>query len=222
MIKVIIADDHNVVRQGIYRLLDDDEEIKVLGEAASGEEAIQLTEELNPDVLVLDYAMPRLSGIDTVAHIRAKGLKTQVVILSMHDDATLARQALQQGAVGYVAKQAVAGELLAAVKAASRRSVYLSSSVAEALLATETEPIQDIKERLSPRERRVVQLVSEGLTTQAIAHSLGVSVKTIEKQRRNAMNKLGVENVAQLVKLSIQLGLVAPDVGTIKSVGSPM
>lgn len=209
MIRVVIADDHHLVRQGIVRLLDSAGDLEVVGEANDGREALDLIRSLQPDVLVLDITMPNVDGMDVLAEIATMSKKPQVVILSMHADPALIRQALRAGALGYVVKQSVADELLAAVRAARNGSMFLSAGVAS-VMATDvfTDPVQNRLDRLSPREREVVKYIVEGFSTREIADNLRTSVKTVEKQRRDAMRKLEVDNLASLVRVSLELGLV--------------
>lgn len=209
MIRVVIADDHHLVRQGIVQLLDGTGDLEVVGEADNGQDAIGLVESLRPDVLVLDIAMPQLDGLDTLAEIGGMDLKPQIVILSMHAEPGLIRQALKAGALGYVVKQSVADELLAAVRAVNNGSMFLSAGIAGIIVSDVfAKRPQTLLDRLSPREREVVQHVVEGYSTREIAEVLRTSVKTVEKQRRDAMRKLQVDNVASLVRVSLELGLV--------------
>ncbi len=209
MIRVVLAEDHHLVRQGACRLLEDGGDIQVVGEADNGRDAIKLCQLLRPDVLVLDIAMPQLDGLGVLAELNAMELKSHVVILSMHGDADIVRRALRAGALGYVLKQSVASELLAAVRAASGGSLYLSSGVAQMVkqgLSTDG-PVSRL-ELLSPRERLVVERIVQGYSTKEIADSMHTSIKTVEKQRRDAMRKLEVGNTASLVRVCLELGLV--------------
>jgi len=208
MIRVIVADDHHLVREGICRLLDGAGDIQVVGEADDGSEAIELFRRLQPDVLVLDIAMPKLGGLEAVKELRRGDACAQVVILSMHSDASLVRRALEEGALGFVLKQSVSQELRAAIQAASRGCMYLSPEVSQivrhqVLARRPSNPL----DRLSPRETEVVRLIVEGWSTKEIANRLRTSVKTVEKQRRDAMRKLEVDNVASLVRVSLASGL---------------
>lgn len=212
-IRVVVADDHHLVRQGIRALLEKTDDIKVVGEAADGQEAVELVERLVPDVLVLDIAMPRMDGNQAIRRVRALGLVTQVVILSMYSDETLVRQALGNGAKGYLLKQSVTEELLLAVRAASRGEIYLSPAVSRSVvtgfltLQTDTDGSNPFG-RLTPREREVLQLISEGHTNKAIAQILKVSAKTVEKHRANLMSKLNVHDLAGLMRTAIKHGLI--------------
>ena len=210
MIRIVVAEDHRLVREGICRLLEDAEDMKVVGQASNGADALKLAEMLHPDVLVLDISMPRMDGLEALAQVSALRPKPQVLMLSVHADVGMLQQALQAGALGYVLKEAAADELLAAIRAVARGSMYLGNGIsqfpARALLAQRP---QNALGRLSPRELEVVKKIVEGLSTREIAAILGSSVKTVEKQRRDAMRKLEVENVASLVRVSLELGLKA-------------
>jgi len=216
MIRVIVADDHHLVRQGICALLEKADDIKVVGEAADGHEAIELVERLVPDVLVMDIAMPRLDGVQATERVRTLDVATQVVILSMYADKTLVRRVLQSGARGYLLKRSVMEELLLAVRAASQGETYLNPEIFKPILngflafhAGAEEP--ELVDRLTPREREVLQLIAEGHTNNAIAQTLQVSVKTVEKHRSNLMSKLDVHDVAGLVRVAVKHGLVFLD-----------
>ena len=209
MIRVIAVEDHHLVRQGICRLLQDAGDIQVVGEADNGRAALTLIDLLHPDVVVLDISMPQLNGIETLTQIRALRSQPHVVMLSMYAEAETVRQALRGGALGYVLKQAVADELLAAVRAASNGSVYVSSGVSHILTGDFfAERSHNRLDRLSPREREVVKRIVAGQSMREIAESLHTSIKTVEKQRRDAMRKLEVDNLASLVRVSLELGLV--------------
>ncbi len=213
MIRVIVADDHHLVRQGIRALLEKADDIEVVGEAADGQEAIELVQRLAPDVLVLDIAMPRLNGTQTTARVRALGVATQVVILSMHSDETLVREALRNGARGYLLKRSVTEELLLAVRAASRNEIYLSPAISQ-LIVGDFLTLQAVKsgfDLLTLREREVLKLIAEGHTNRAIAQMMQVSVKTVEKHRDSLMSKLDVHDVAGLTRIAIKHGLVFLD-----------
>jgi DNA-binding NarL/FixJ family response regulator len=216
MIRAVIADDHHLVRQGIRALLEKAGDIEVVGEAADGQQAIELVQHLLPVVLVIDIAMPRLNGVEAVARIRALGVKTRALILSMYSDETLVRQALRNGASGYLLKRAISEELLLAVRAVSRGETFLSPEVSGPLLAKLLDGQPDSADadplsRLTPREREVLQLVAEGNTNGEIAQSLNLSEKTVEKHRASLMAKLCLHETAGLVRAAIRLGLIRLD-----------
>lgn len=209
-IRILVAEDHHLVRQGIIKLLESANDLEVVGEAGDGAQAILLAKSLCPDVIILDITMPKVDGFEALAEIRAIDPRPQVVILSMHADPGMIRQALQGGALGYVIKQSVADELIAAVRAARNGSIYLSSGISGVITNSFfAESHHTLLDRLSPREREVVRGIVEGHSTRQIAESLHTSVKTVEKQRRDAMRKLEVDNLASLVRISLELGLVA-------------
>lgn len=215
MIRVIIADDHYLVRQGIKALLEKKaEDIEVVGEAENGEQAMELVVRLSPDVLLMDIAMPRLSGIQAAEQVRALGGDTKVVILSMYYDETLVRQALRHGAAGYVLKSSLTEELLLAIRSASAGEIYLSPSVGSIVADMLSQPDSmesSAFDRLSRREREVLRLIGEGYTNNRMAQAMNISVKTVQKHRTNLMSKLQVHDVAGLVRIAIKHGLIFLD-----------
>ncbi len=212
MIRLALADDHHLVRQGICALLEKAPDIQVVGQAEDGMAALELVRRTPPDILVADVAMPRLSGIQTLERISALGVRTRVIMLSMYSDETLVRQALQFGAAGYLLKRSVSEELLLAVRAAARGETYLSPAVShvavDALRQGKRPDDGGLLERLSPRERQVLQLVAEGRSNGEIARTLGVSKKTVEKHRASLVGKLGVRDLAGLIRLALKEGLI--------------
>ncbi len=216
MIRLVIAEDHHLVRQGIRALLEKAVGVEVVGEAADGHEAVELVNRLLPDVLVVDIAMPGLNGLEAVSRLRALGVKTRALILSMYEDEALVRQALRRGARGYLLKRSITEELLLAVRAVSRGEVFLCPEVSGALLedflAAPAEPEEaDALQRLTSREREVLQLIAEGHTNGAIAERLHLSQKTVEKHRGNLMAKLRLHDVPALVRFAVKHGLVSVD-----------
>lgn len=212
-IRVLLADDHAIVREGIRLCLDGMGDIEVVGEAGDGHEAVRLVGQLTPDVAVIDVSMPRLNGIETLRQIKRDHARTAVVMLSMHDNEAYVVQALQSGASGYVLKRTAATELASAIRAAHSGEVYLHPSVAKRVV---TDYLQRIgpdeisgapHERLTPREREVLQLAAEGMTTREIAEHLVVSTKTAEHHRASAMAKLNLHSQTELVKYAIRTGL---------------
>jgi DNA-binding NarL/FixJ family response regulator len=187
-------------------------DIEVLGEASNGQEALQLARQLKPDVLVMDIMMPRLNGNQVLDELKALDLPTRVVILSMYFDETLVRQALRNGARGYVLKQAASDEMILAVRAAALNEMYLSPPVLrilvnETVLREESSPF----ERLTAREKEVLKLIAEGHSNQEIAEVLVISAKTVEKHRANVLAKLGVHDLAGLIRIAIKYGLISLD-----------
>jgi DNA-binding NarL/FixJ family response regulator len=215
MIRVIVADDHNLVREGICALLEKAGGFEIVGEAEEGREAVEMTQRLNPDVVVMDIAMPRLNGIQAAEQIRALGLPTKIVILSMYSDEVLVRQALQHGARGFLLKGSFKEELLLAVQAVHRGATYLSPAVSETILSDVAYPAANppahLSIQLTPREHEVLQLISEGHTNAEIAESLEVSIKTIERHRTSLMAKLDVRNVVELIRVALKYRLIVFD-----------
>ena len=216
MIRVVIADDHNLVRQGIRALLEKEDYIQVIGEAATGHEAISLVESLKPDVVVMDIVMPRMDGAQATERILALDTPTAVIILSMHSDTILAQQLLRQGIKGYLLKDSIAEELPLAIRFASQGRVYLSPAISDSVLTNlmmpQPEEIpESLGDLLTPREREVLQLITEGYTNSAIAEALTISVKTVEKHRANLMAKLDVHDLPTLIRVAIKQGLIFTD-----------
>lgn len=216
MIHVVLADDHHLVRQGIRALLVQAGDIEVVGEAEDGQTAVELAQRLAPDVVVMDIGMPRMNGVAAIAQIHSLRLPTQMLILSMYSDEILVRQALRNGARGYLLKRSVVEELLLAVRAVHRGETYLSPGISNAILAdflahqggtVET----SLFDRLSPRERQVLQLVAEGRTNHEIAEMLQIAVKTVEKHRASLMAKLQVQDLAGLFRKAMRHGLIVFD-----------
>lgn len=215
MIRIIIAEDHHLVREGIRALLEKAGDIDVVGEAVDGQEAVALTQRLTPDVLLMDIAMPRLNGILAAEQLRDAGVTTSIVILSMYSDELLVRQALQNGAKGFLPKGSVSDELLFAVRAASRGAIYLSPSISSTVLSD-----QSLSGRskaggktgsLTPRERETLLLIGKGHTNNQIAQHMGVSIKTVERHRTHLMQKLNVRNLVELIRVALKQGLIPLD-----------
>ena len=204
-ITVLLADDHALVRRGFRRILEDDPAIEVVGEASNGEEAIRLFGELKPKVVVMDAAMPGTGGLAATRTILQSAPDATVLMLSMHSEETLVRQAMAAGARGYILKNAVDLDLAAAVKRAAAGETVLDPGVVRpAPLAGER------ARRLTPRETEVLQLICNGLSNREIAAQLDLSVNTVAVHRANIMNALGVHKTAELVVYALQNGLVNP------------
>jgi DNA-binding NarL/FixJ family response regulator len=215
MIRVVIAEDHNLVRQGIRALLEQSGEVNVVGEAATGEQALQLVEKHKPDVVVMDLAMPRMDGAQAAERILALHLPTQVIILSMHADTTMVQQLLRRGVKGYLLKDVVTEELMLAVRSVSQGKLFLSPTISDSVMTLLLSPpdatADSTGELLTPREREVLQLVAEGHTNSGVAEILSISVKTVEKHRANVMSKLEVNDLASLMREGIKQGLILLD-----------
>jgi two-component system response regulator NreC len=209
-IRILLADDHAVLRAGLRALLAAQADLEVVGEASDGREAIRLTQSLRPDVVVMDIGMPGVSGIDATALIKHDLPAAKVLILSMHDDRGYLRQVLRAGASGYVLKRAAATELLAAIRAAARGEVFLDPALAKALVDEVVEPKTAGSEipALSDREREVLRLIAHGHTNQQVADRLCIGVKSVETYKARLMEKLGLKGRAELVRHALQHGLL--------------
>jgi two-component system response regulator NreC len=215
VIRVLLADDHTIVREGVRLCLEAMGDIAVVAEAGDGQEAVTLATRLRPDVAVVDLTMPRLNGVDAIRQIKRDMPDTEVVVLSVHDSEAYVVQALRAGAAGYVLKRNAATELAAAIRAAHAGQVYLHPSVARRVIddylsriRASEDVISEPHERLTPREREVLQLAAEGHSTRAIAGLLCISTKTVEHHRASVMTKLGLHGQTELVKYAIRAGLV--------------
>lgn len=213
-IRVVLADDHAIVREGVRLCLQGMGDIDVVGEAEDGLEAVRLVGQLAPDVAVLDVTMPRLNGIEALRQIRRDHAGTAVVLLSMHDNEAYVTQALRAGAAGYVLKRTAATELGRAIRAARNGDVYLDPGITRRVVADYVQRLDDRsaepgpQDRLTAREREVLQLAAEGNTIRQVAEALVVSAKTAEHHRASAMAKLGLRNQTELVKYAIRTGLI--------------
>lgn len=203
-ITVLLADDHALVRRGFRRLLEDDSSIVVVGEASHGEEAVRLATELTPRVVVMDAAMPGMSGLAATRAIRACAPDAVILMLSMHSEETLVRQAMEAGARGYILKNALDLDLAAAVKRVAAGETVLDPGVVRPA------PLAGERTGLTARELEVLQLICKGLSNRAIAAQLNLSVNTVAVHRANIMNTLGVHKTAELVAYAMKNGLVNP------------
>lgn len=210
MIRVIVADDHHLVRQGIRALLEKAGDMEVVAEAEDGLATVEQVTRLKPDVVLVDVAMPGLNGVEVARRLQEKNSGTRVVILSVHSDPALVRQAIRHGASGYLLKRALTEQLLLAVRSASQGETFLSPEVAVHFEPdTPARAVEvDALHVLSPREREVLQLIAEGNTNKRIAQKLTVSEKTVEKHRANLMVKLKLHDVTGLVRFAIQHRLI--------------
>lgn len=216
MIRVVIADAHHIMREGLRALLERTDDIQVIGEAEDGLQACELVEQLTPDVLVMDLEMPRLNGLEIAARLRAQSASAQSVILSTHSDSMSVRQALRNGVCGYLLKRSVAEELPLAIRAASRKEIYLTPSVSgpliEGLINGESGvSSQQGFDALTSREREVLQLIAEGKTQNEIARALQLSLKSVKKYCADLTAKLNVRETAGLVRIAVQHHLVSLD-----------
>jgi len=210
MTRVLLADDHKILRQGLRTLLEQEKDIQIVGEADNGRLSVKLASELVPDVVIMDVAMPDLNGIDATRRITEADPRARVVALSMHSDGRYVRGMLQAGARGYILKDCAAEELTRAIRTVMRNQVYVSPGVTGTIVndyvrqlsAAAAEPAT-----LSHREREVLQLLAEGGSTVNIAAELHLSAKTIETHRKHIMDKLGLRSIAELTKYAIREGI---------------
>jgi DNA-binding NarL/FixJ family response regulator len=217
-VKVILVDDHSLVRAGIRSLLLNIPGVEVIGEADNGREAIKLIDELNPDLVLLDIAMPELNGLEVVARISKEFSDTKVIILSMHTNEEYVVQALRSGACGYLLKDAAPNELEIAVNAVIRGETYLSPAISKHVVdnylkrisnvSSDKDLSPDIFTQLTSRQREILQLIAEGNSTKEIANKLNVSIKTVETHRMQLMDRIGIHDVAGLVRYAIRVGII--------------
>jgi len=214
--RILLADDHAVLRSGLRLLLTSQNEFEVVGEASTGTEALTLAEQLQPDLILLDLSMPALGGLDALPALRKLVPSARILILTMHDDPQYLRQALKHGASGYVLKKAADAELLSAMRSVLRGEVYVHPSMTRVLLedmlpGSQSGDKEDSWDSLSDRERAVLKMVALGHTSAEIAEQLNLSAKTVETYRGRGMEKLGLRTRAALVKFALQEGLIKRD-----------
>jgi len=207
-IRIVLADDHSVVRQGFRRILEAQSDMEIVGEASNGREALEQAALLTPDVVVMDVAMPELNGIEATRRMKEATPHSRVLALSMHKDSVYVREILRAGAKGYLLKDAVDEDLIAAVRAVSRGEGYLSPGVADAVLTDYRQHVSDPIDLLTTREREVLQLIAEGKTNKEIATLLNLSVYTVDAHRGRIMEKLNLHSTGELVRFAIRKGLV--------------
>jgi DNA-binding NarL/FixJ family response regulator len=207
-IHILLADDHAVVRQGFKMILAAQADMEIVGEAGNGREALDLAGQLQPDVIVMDVAMPELNGIEATRRIADVSPRSRVLALSMHKDSVYVREILRAGARGYLLKDSIASDLLAAVRAIARGEGYLSPGVSDAVLNDYRRHVTDPIDLLSSREREVLQMIAEGKTNKDIATVLNLSVYTVDAHRGHIMEKLNLHSVTDLVRFAVRCGLV--------------
>lgn len=207
-IHILLADDHAVVRQGFKMILAAQADMEIVGEAGNGREALDLAGQLQPDVIVMDVAMPELNGIEATRRVAGLSPRSRVLALSMHKDSVYVREILRAGARGYLLKDAIASDLLAAVRAVARGEGYLSPGVSDAVLNDYRRHVTDPIDLLSSREREVLQMIAEGKTNKEIATVLNLSVYTVDAHRGRIMEKLNLHSVTDLVRFAVRCGLV--------------
>ena len=213
MTRVLLADDHKILRQGLRTLLEQEKDIQIVGEADNGRSSVKLTGELAPDVVIMDVAMPDLNGIDATRRITEADPRTRVLALSMHSDGRYVKGMLQAGARGYILKDCAAEELTHAIRTVMAGQVYVSPGVTGTIVNDYVRQLTAADEPaiLTRREREVLQLLAEGGSTANIAAGLNLSVKTIETHRKRIMDKLDLRSIAELTKYAIREGITTVD-----------
>jgi DNA-binding NarL/FixJ family response regulator len=204
-IRLLLADDHVMFAQGLQSLLQD--EFELLGRVENGQELVDATLSLKPDVILVDISMPVLNGFDAVRQIRARSVEPKIIFLTMHDDATLLAEAFRCGASGYILKQAAGEELVDAIRKVADGNNYVSPLVTN--LPAEPLRVQTQKTTITPRQREVLELISRGLTMKEVASQLNISTRTAESHKYEMMQTLGVESTAELIRYSLRLGLIS-------------
>jgi len=215
-VRILIADDHTLVRQGFLVLLKSQPDFQVVGEAGDGQEVTKLAGKLSPDVVVLDIGMPFLNGIDAARQIKKENPKIKIIFLSMHTDQAYIYQSLLAGASGYLIKQGAARELIDAIRASIAGNIYLSPLISQQVVESylRNQQAAQAVETASPlttRERQILQMIAEGLTTKEIANQLNISLKTVDAHRSNIMSKLQINNLPGLVKYALQHKIISLD-----------
>ncbi len=211
-IRVLLADDHRILREGIKALIGDQEDMLVVGEAEDGQATLKMVAQLKPDVVVMDIAMPLLNGLEATRQIRRDHPQVKVLILTMHENEEYIRQVLAAGALGYVLKDAAARDLLGAIRTVNQGEAVLSPAITRLVIEDylrwgDIRP-EDTSNGLTAREREVLQLIAEGYTNKEIADILSLSVKTIQSHRSNLMNKLDLHDRGELIKYAIQKKII--------------
>jgi two-component system, NarL family, response regulator NreC len=206
--RILLADDHSVVRQGFRLILENQSDMEVVGEASNGREAVTVAEALQPDVVIMDVTMPELNGIEATRRIGELAPRTRVLALSMHKDSVYVREILRAGAKGYLLKDAAGNDLLAAVRAVARGEGYLSPTVSDAVLTDYRKHVTNPIDLLTSRERDVLQMIAEGKTNKEIANSQQLSVYTVEAHRGRIMEKLNLHSTGELVRFALRNGLI--------------
>ena len=219
-IKVLLADDHNVVRQGLHALFVTEEDIEIVGEACTGRQAVQMAKKLMPDVVVMDIAMPLLNGLEATRQITNQVPTAKVLILSTYSDDEYVQQLTEAGAAGYLVKQTAANDLLKAIREAHKGNAFFSPSIAKRLrdhcrdAFVNGQPAKQRTQSLTSREAEVLQLIAEGQPNKQIASELCISIKTVEKHRQQLMNKLNIHDIAGLTRHAVSKGIIESNVGT--------
>ena len=208
-IRVLLADDHTILRRGVRMLLESQPDMEVIGEAKTGREAIDEARRLTPDVVVMDVSMPELNGIEGTRQICSELKNTKVIGLSMHSDAVYVREILRAGARGYLIKDSEDEDLLRAIRAVSRGEAFLSPAVSDAVLADYRKHVANPIDQLTSREREILTMIADGKSNKDIANALSLSVYTVESHRGSVMEKLNLHNTGDIVRFAIRNGLTS-------------
>jgi two-component system, NarL family, response regulator NreC len=211
-IRILIADDHGVMRAGLRAILEDEPAIEVIGEAPDGETALHLVNEHDPDIVLLDIGMPGIDGIETTRQLKKRSSRSKVLILSVYEDEALLKEAIKAGASGYVIKRAAEEELIEAIRIVSRGDMYIHPSILKLILKDinpTIEPKQDVLSVLTPREFEILSYIVRGYTNRQIAEALFISMRTVEGHRASVFGKLGLKNRVELVEFAEKYGLIA-------------
>jgi DNA-binding NarL/FixJ family response regulator len=208
MIRILLADDHSLVRRGFAMILAAQPDMQIAGEAGNGREAVELAQKIKPDVVIMDVTMPELNGVEATRRLIELSPRSRVLALSMHKDAVYVREILRAGARGYLLKDSADADLLAAVRAVAKGEGYLSPGVSEAVLSDYRRHVTDPLDLLTSREREVLQSIAEGKTNKEIATALNLSVYTIEAHRGRVMEKLNLHSTGELVRFAVRSGLI--------------
>ena len=208
MLRILLADDHAMVRKGFRLILETQPDMQIVGEAGNGREAVELAEQLHPDVVVMDVAMPELNGIEATRRLVASAPRTRVLALSMHKDSVYVREILRAGARGYLLKDSIDSDLVNAVRAVAKGEGYLSPGVSDAVLSDYRKHVTDPLDLLTSREREVLQMIAEGKTNKEIAGTLNLSVYTVDAHRGKIMEKLNLHSSGELVRFAVRNGLI--------------
>lgn len=210
-IRILLADDHQILREGLRSLLEQHDDIEVVGEANNGREAVELVIKLNPNVVLMDIAMPLLNGLEATRQIKRDCPKTNVLILTVHDDEEYVRQLLAVGAMGYILKYAAAAELIDAIRCVAQGEAVLSPAITRLVIEDYlrwADVREDNLDSLTPREREILQLIAEGYTNKRISEILQISIKTVQSHRGNLMSKLDLHSKGDLIKYAIQKKII--------------
>jgi DNA-binding NarL/FixJ family response regulator len=212
-VRILIVDDHAIMRDGIRALLSLDEDLEIVGEASEGREAIEKARELSPDVVVMDIAMPGMDGLEATRRIVKKNPQIKVLVLTQHDNKEYILSTIKSGAAGYVPKRALGSELVSAIRAVHRGDSFLYPSAAAALIEDYRKQSEEVEpyDQLTPREREILKLIAEGYTSREIADMLFISLKTAQGHRAKIMEKLDLHNRTELIKFAMRKGLVSMD-----------